>query len=102
MSGQREEELRRLREELRAYGRSLDAPDGTAGEPVQIAEYGAVNEQKLIDLPDDKFLELKRSGAIGLIYAHLISLGGWDRLVALQVARINARNGVGPMGQPLN
>ncbi len=31
MSGQREEELRRLREELRAYGRSLDAPDGTAG-----------------------------------------------------------------------
>jgi hypothetical protein len=76
-------------------------PDGTTGEPVQIAEYGAVNEQKLIDLPDDKFLELKRSGAIGLIYAHLISLGGWDRLVALQVARINARNGVGPMGQPL-
>ncbi|MGA4966744.1 hypothetical protein [Streptomyces pseudogriseolus] len=31
MSGQREEELRRLREELRAYGRSLDTPDGTAG-----------------------------------------------------------------------
>ncbi|CAL9453761.1 hypothetical protein ABT368_02505 [Streptomyces althioticus] len=31
MSGPPEEELRRLREELRAYGRSLDAPDGAAG-----------------------------------------------------------------------
>ncbi|MFE8967020.1 hypothetical protein ACFYMR_16635 [Streptomyces albogriseolus] len=31
MNERQEEELRRLREELRAYGRSLDAPDGTAG-----------------------------------------------------------------------
>ncbi|MDB5453943.1 MAG: peptidase [Caulobacteraceae bacterium] len=75
-------------------------PDGSQGAPVQIAEYGAVNEQKLIDLPDDKFLELKRSGAVGLIYAHLISLGGWDRLVALQIARSNARAGLGPNGMP--
>jgi hypothetical protein len=76
-------------------------PDGTPGTPVQIAEYGAVNEQKLIDLPDDKYLELKKTGAIGLIYAHLISLGGWERLVALQIARNNARNGLNAMGQPV-
>jgi hypothetical protein len=76
-------------------------PDGSAGTPVQIAEYGAVNEQKLIDLPDDKYLELKRSGAIGLIYAHLISLGGWERLIALQIAKANARAGLSPMGQPV-
>ncbi|HET9160829.1 MAG TPA: SapC family protein [Caulobacteraceae bacterium] len=75
-------------------------PDGTPGQPVQIAEYGAVNEQKLIDLPDDKYLELKKTGAIGLIYAHLISLGGWERLVALQIARNNAKNGLTAMGQP--
>ncbi|CAL9444597.1 hypothetical protein SUDANB32_02310 [Streptomyces sp. enrichment culture] len=31
MSGRQEEELRRLREELRAYGRTLDAQDGPAG-----------------------------------------------------------------------
>ncbi|MFJ9045396.1 hypothetical protein [Streptomyces sp. NPDC102347] len=31
MSGGQEEELRRLREELRAYGRSLDGPEGAAG-----------------------------------------------------------------------
>ncbi|MET8895319.1 hypothetical protein [Streptomyces albogriseolus] len=31
MNERQEEELRRLREELRAYGRSLDAPAGTAG-----------------------------------------------------------------------
>ena len=59
---------------------------------MQIAEYGAVNERKLIDLPDDKYLELKKTGAIGLVYAHLISLGGWDRLIALQIARTNAKN----------
>lgn len=76
-------------------------PDGSAGQPIQLAEYGAVNEQKLLDLPDDKFLELKRNGAIGLIYAHLISLGGWDRLVALQIAKANARAGLNAMGQPL-
>jgi hypothetical protein len=69
-------------------------PDGTAGAPIQLAEYSAVSETKLLALPDDKFLELKNKGVIGLIYAHLISLGGWDRLIALQIARSNARAGI--------
>lgn len=87
--------------ESRVQTHTPNNPDGAPGTPVTIAEYGAVNEQKLIDMPDDKFLELKRTGAIGLIYAHLISLGGWDRLIALQIAKVNLKNGLDALGQPL-
>jgi hypothetical protein len=69
--------------------------DGTPGTPIQIAEYAAVSETKLLALPDATFLDLKAKGVIGLIYAHLISLGGWDRLIALQIARSAARAGIG-------
>jgi hypothetical protein len=81
--------------EQRVQTHTPNNPDGTPGEPIQIAEYAAVSETKLMALPDAKFLELKANGVIGLIYAHLISLGGWDRLVALQIARANAKAGIG-------
>lgn len=62
-------------------------PDGTAGEPQRIADYFAVSEDKLNALPQEKYLELRDNGALGQIYAHLISLTGWDRLVALAITR---------------
>jgi len=62
-------------------------PDGTAGEPVPIAEYFAVSEEKLKALPPEKLAELMANGAIAQIYAHLMSLTGWDRLLALQIKR---------------
>lgn len=65
-------------------------PDGTQGQPQKIAEYYAVDEQKLNALPADKLTELRDNGALAHIYAHLISLLGWDRLIALQFER-NAR-----------
>jgi hypothetical protein len=65
-------------------------PGGAPGQPQVIAEYFAVSEQKVKALPSEKLLELVANGALGQIYAHLMSLGGWDRLVALTVAR-NAR-----------
>ena len=58
-------------------------PDGTAGAPQKIAEYFAVSEEKLKALPADKLVELRDNGALGQIYAHLVSLLGWDRLIAL-------------------
>jgi hypothetical protein len=60
-------------------------PDGTAGEPQQIAEYFGISEEKLNALPHEKLAELRDNGALQQIYAHLISLFGWDRLVALQI-----------------
>jgi len=64
--------------------------DGTPGEPQKIAEYYGVSEEKLNKLPTEKLLELRDNGALGQIYAHLLSLVGWDRLVALALAKQTA------------
>jgi hypothetical protein len=62
-------------------------PDGTAAAPQKIAEYFAVSEEKLKALPAEKLAELRDNGALGQIYAHLVSLLGWDRLIALTFQR---------------
>lgn len=62
-------------------------PDGSPGEPQKLAEYFGISEQKLAALPADKLLELRDNGALQQIYAHLTSLVGWDRLVALAMVR---------------
>jgi hypothetical protein len=65
-------------------------PDGTPGEPQPLAEYFAVSEEKLRELGPEKLKELVGNGAVAQIYAHLTSLIGWDRLVALTVSRNQA------------
>ena len=62
-------------------------PDGTPGQPQKLAEYYAVSEDKLRALPAEKLVELRDNGALGQIYAHLVSLLGWDRLIALTFQR---------------
>jgi hypothetical protein len=58
-------------------------PDGTSAPAQKIAEYFAVSEDKLKALPAEKLAELRDNGALGQIYAHLVSLLGWDRLIAM-------------------
>ena len=65
-------------------------PDGTAAAPQKIAEYFAVSEDKLKALPAEKLAELRDNGALGQIYAHLVSLLGWDRLIAMAFQRAAA------------
>lgn len=55
--------------------------------PQKIAEYFGVSEEKLNKLPTEKFIELRDNGALAQIYAHLVSLVGWDRLIALALTR---------------
>ena len=62
-------------------------PDGTAGQPQKIADYFGVSEEKLNKLPPEKIVELRDNGALGQIYAHLLSLVGWDPLIALAMAK---------------
>jgi len=62
-------------------------PDGTAGTPQKLADYYGVSEAKLRALPNDKFLELRDNGALAQIYAHIHSLMGWDKLVAVALNR---------------
>ncbi|HLY79567.1 MAG TPA: SapC family protein, partial [Caulobacteraceae bacterium] len=47
-------------------------------------------EDKLNALPTEKLVEIRNNGALSQIYAHLVSLVGWDRLVALALARATA------------
>jgi hypothetical protein len=62
-------------------------PDGTPGQPQPVAEYFAVSEEKLKALPAEKIKELFDNGALPQIQAHLMSLVGWDRLIALTLAQ---------------
>ena len=45
-----------------------------------LASSGVVDERKLNDLPDEKFLELRRSGGLGLVYLHLVSFANLRQL----------------------
>ena len=65
-------------------------PDGSAGQPQEIAEYFAVSEERLKALPDDKIRSLLDNGALNQIFAHLNSLAGWDKLISIALARQNA------------
>ena len=57
-------------------------PQGNAiGEQQKIADYWAVDENKLNELTDEQFKELRTNGALGAIYAHMISLLHWQRVI---------------------
>jgi hypothetical protein len=66
--------------------------DGTPGEPVQLADYFAVSEEKLAALPAQTIYELTTSGALRQIYAHLNSIMNWERLVGKTAARTPVAN----------
>ncbi|HEY7899668.1 MAG TPA: SapC family protein [Caulobacteraceae bacterium] len=63
-------------------------PEGVQAGPTQlVAEYYAISEEKLKAIPEAKLREMMDNGALQQIFAHLISLGGWDRLINLAVTR---------------
>ena len=72
-----------------ATGSTRDA-NGNPGQPQKLADYIAVSEDKLKALSPEKLAELRDNGALGQIYAHLTSLLGWDKLIALAFQRANA------------
>ncbi|WP_313518839.1 SapC family protein [Pseudomonas sp.] len=52
----------------------------TSGETFVLSDFQAVDEEKFLKLSDDKVLELHKSGFLGWIYAHLMSLGNTNQL----------------------
>jgi hypothetical protein len=61
------------------------------GESAQVtADYYAVSEEKLVALPADKFNALREMNMIGPIYAHLVSLLSWPRVLYRAAARDRA------------
>ncbi len=63
---------------LVSRGAEVTLPDGTKS---MISGFRVADEQKLAELPDDKFLELRKSGALVMAYAHLISMRAWRNLL---------------------
>lgn len=61
--------------------------DGSPGEEIELSDYFAVDEDRLKALPADKLVQLRDSGALQQIYAHLNSLLNWDRLVTRTLVR---------------
>lgn len=58
-------------------------PDGQPGEVQTVAEYYGISEEKLGALSPEKLAELRDNGGLQQIYAHLLSLTNWDRLIAI-------------------
>ncbi|MEL7129520.1 MAG: SapC family protein [Pseudomonadota bacterium] len=58
-----------------------DTAGNEVGSPQKIADYWAISEERLNALSDEAYLELKTGGAIGAIYAHLVSLLNWPRVI---------------------
>jgi len=58
-----------------------DAQGQPVGDAQKIADYMAVSEEKLNALSAEAFEELRKAGAIGAIYAHLVSLLLWPRII---------------------
>ncbi|HEX8570968.1 MAG TPA: SapC family protein [Caulobacteraceae bacterium] len=67
------------------------APDGTTGEPQLIAEYYAVSETKMAALTGEQLEQFHKTGALSQIYAHFVSLVGWERLIARALMRAQKR-----------
>jgi hypothetical protein len=58
-----------------------------SGETVGFQGFGIVDERKLNELPDEKFLELRKSGGLGLVYLHLVSFANLRHLGDIAVQR---------------
>ena len=64
--------------------------DGSPAPQQKIADYFAVSEAKLRELPADKLKDLHDRGFIAVANAHLISLSNWQRLVNITLRKASA------------
>lgn len=62
-----------------------------AGEPLVLEGFSVVDEAKLRALDDAELLALARGGELGLIYAHLLSLGNIAKLQRRLDLRMNSK-----------
>ena len=77
---------------------SRDAQGNAVGEQQRIAEYWAVDEQKLSALPDETLAQLHREGILAACYAHIISLLNWSRVINRAARMQNAQAPAQPQG----
>ena len=74
--------------EQKTVGFQPRSADGNpVGEQQKIADYWAVDEAKLNALSDEQFNQLRANGALGAIYAHILSLLNWQRIIQRAIAK---------------
>jgi hypothetical protein len=60
---------------------TLSIKKAQSGENQDVSGFYVVDREKLEKLPDDKFLELRKNGALEIVYHHLMSLDSLDKLL---------------------
>ncbi|MGI9463313.1 MAG: SapC family protein [Aestuariivirgaceae bacterium] len=53
-----------------------------SGEKLELRDFRIIDEEKLNALPDDDFIALRQSGALAVIYCHLMSMNSWPALLS--------------------
>ncbi|MEM6747607.1 MAG: SapC family protein [Pseudomonadota bacterium] len=62
-------------------------PPGETSQP--FARYVGVDENKLKQLPADKYIELRDNGMLPLLFAHMMSMGNWGNILDRRARRYN-------------
>jgi hypothetical protein len=60
---------------------TLTVKNSETGENHDVSGFYVVDREKLSELSDDKFLELRKSGALECIHNHIMSLESLDKLL---------------------
>jgi hypothetical protein len=61
---------------------------GNPGAPQKIADYYAISEEGLNALADGQFNDIRNTGALAAVYAHMVSLLNWQRVIQRTMRRI--------------
>lgn len=67
--------------------------EGNTGELQKIADYWAISEEKLAMMADAAFLELRNTGAVAAMYAHMVSLLNWPKIIQRTLRRLAMQAG---------
>ena len=70
-------------------GQSAQYTPQTGGEQRSFAQYIGLDEAKLRELPDDKFLEIRKVGLLPVLYAQAMSMNNWRNIVTKRARRYN-------------
>lgn len=62
---------------------------GNPGPAQKIADYFAISEEGLNALQDSKFNDIRNTGALAAVYAHMVSLMNWQRVIQRTMRRLN-------------
>lgn len=94
---QQEALTRQFADKLREYDllvpQTLSIKNSLTGKDQEVSGFFVVDREKLVNLPDDKYLELRKGGALEVIYAHLMSLDSLDKLLRLKNRQIQPEAG---------